>query len=138
MKISNEEIASLESILYKKGDVITTSHEPYAFVISSKNRLRFCESCFGWWVILSSWKWLKRSFHNLYIINTLKYYYSIKKNPLFCQSCLCVAYCSTDCKYSDAGNHENECEMLLKVGSLRFFIDDKVRLIARIWTRMKV
>ena len=48
MKISNEEVDSLESILYKKGDIITTSHEPYAFVISSENRLRFCESCFGW------------------------------------------------------------------------------------------
>ena len=46
MKIVEEVVNSIETVLFKKGDVITTSHEPYAFVISSENRNKFCEFCF--------------------------------------------------------------------------------------------
>ena len=50
MKVIEERVNSIENMLFKKGDVITTSHEPYAFVISSENRIKFCEFCFQRWV----------------------------------------------------------------------------------------
>ena len=38
----------------------------------------------------------------------------------------------------DIPDHQEECTALSKLGSLRFFIDDKTRLIYRIWLRLKV
>ena len=77
-------------------------------------------------------------FHYGAYLNVINIYCSIKNNPLFCKSCLCVAYCSTKCQNSNGANHAMECKLLSNVGSLRLFIDDKVRLIARIWMRKKV
>ena len=45
---SKENVNSVGNILYRKGDIITTSYEPYAFIISSENRARVCEYCFDW------------------------------------------------------------------------------------------
>ena len=38
----------------------------------------------------------------------------------------------------DIPGHQVECTALSGLGSLRFFIDDKTRLIYRIWLRLKV
>ena len=35
-----------KKMLYQKGDVITSSAEPYAFIISSTHLGRVCERCF--------------------------------------------------------------------------------------------
>ena len=45
---SKENMNSVGNILYRKGDIIATSYEPYAFIISSENRARVCEYCFDW------------------------------------------------------------------------------------------
>ena len=45
---SKEKMNSVRNMLYRKGDIIATSYEPYAFIISSENRARVCEYCFDW------------------------------------------------------------------------------------------
>ena len=63
---------------------------------------------------------------------------SSKKSKLLCKYCGCVSYCTSKCQNFDIPDHQEECTALSKLGSLRFFIDDKTRLIYRIWLRLKV
>ena len=63
---------------------------------------------------------------------------SNKKSKPLCKYCGCVSYCTSKCQNLDIPDHQEECTALSKLGSLRFFIDDKTRLIYRIWLRLKV
>ena len=64
---------------------------------------------------------------------------STTKAAVCCQSCGCVVYCSTACRQSDMNDHADECRLLVNnMGSMRYFVDDKVRLLVRIYLKNKV
>ena len=54
--------------------------------------------------------------------------------------CGMVVYCSQECREASVDSHGPECARFRceSVGTLRFFIDDKVRLILRIWLKLQV
>ena len=56
-----------------------------------------------------------------------------------CKFCGCVVYCSSTCLKNDVDNHAEECNLLVNnAGTLRYFVDDKVRLLVRIHLKSKV
>ena len=61
-----------------------------------------------------------------------------EKDVVMCVGCGCVCYCSARCKDENIEDHREECQLLANnAQSLRFFIDDKVRLLVRIYLKNK-
>ena len=54
-----------------------------------------------------------------------------------CPVCKMVCYCSNSCKVAGTAEHRLECLILTRSGNKRHALSDHIRLIMRIWLRIR-
>jgi len=94
---------------YKRGDVLIQS-QPFAFIIITEYRGVVCEQC---------WGRMTPATHQI------------------CKNCNMVCYCSNNCRIAGTAEHRLECLILSRAGTARLALSDHLRLIIRIWLRIR-
>lgn len=92
---------------FRPGDVLLQS-KPFSFIIITGYRGVICEECWG-----------------------------RMAEPVVCGVCGLVGYCSQACKLAGAAEHSMECRVLGRAGTARLGLSDHLRLIVRIWLRIR-
>ena len=54
-----------------------------------------------------------------------------------CDGCDMARYCGEDCKLLGREEHEEECVVMENVGAGRMILSDQLRLVARIWFKIR-
>ena len=54
-----------------------------------------------------------------------------------CPSCCLVRYCGEHCKVMGAEEHRLECNTMSQLGTARMTINDQLRLLVRIWLKIR-
>ena len=54
-----------------------------------------------------------------------------------CDGCGLARYCGEDCKVAGREEHEEECRVMENVGVGRMMLSDQLRLVARIWLKIR-
>ena len=54
-----------------------------------------------------------------------------------CDECGLARYCGEECKVAGEEEHEEECTVMGKVGTGRMVLSDQLRLVAKIWLKIR-
>jgi len=94
---------------HRRGDILIQS-QPFAFIIITGYRGVVCEQC---------WGRMTPATHQV------------------CPNCNMVCYCSNNCRVAGTAEHRLECLILMRSGTNRLSLSDHIRLIIRIWLRIR-
>ena len=59
------------------------------------------------------------------------------KTGINCSMCDMITFCSKACKEESIESHLEECRYLRKLGNLRYFLDDQVLLLLRLYLKVR-
>ena len=54
-----------------------------------------------------------------------------------CDGCAMERYCGEDCKVAGEEEHEEDCRVLGKLGTHAMVLSDQLRLVAKIWLKIR-